>query len=213
MHRAVLVVVTLLATGAICLAQGIGHTCDPTGTWFGGSDPNVPTYQLTVVPEAAARYSVVYQLMPDPGSRLGSYTGEMIKDGAQTYTQYAITTFTENQAGVEFYASLGIIVDVGAWEADAVYGDVVMLDCDTIKSTITWFGWYIPITLEKVPFVTQPEIEYIRDFLGGEPIVETYHRVSGANCPVCTMGGSVTGSVTALKSGAKDKLPPKGHKR
>ncbi len=76
MRKVFLTVVALLATSAICLAQGgIGRTCDPTGTWFGpGGDP--PVYRLTIIPEAAGRYSVEYQIMPDPGAHYTSFTGE-----------------------------------------------------------------------------------------------------------------------------------------
>ncbi len=62
-----------------------------------------------------------------------------------------------------------------------------MLDCDTLQASIDWFGWYIPITAEKVPFVTQPDIEAISLLYGG-PIVEIYRRVSGEDCPACPTG-------------------------
>ncbi len=195
-----------------CLAQGYGRVCDPTGTWLGGSDPSAPGYQLTVVPQTAGRYSATYQAIFDPGAHLTAYTGELVKTGAQNYTGYIVAGLSENQAMVDYYASIGVTVEVGSPEVDAAYEKIVMLDCNTIQSTITWFGWYLPMTNDKIPFVTQPEVEFIRDFLGGEPIVETYHRVSADNCRVCTIGGSVTGNAAVMPSNV-EKKPPRGTKR
>jgi len=31
-----------------------------------------------------------------------------------------------------------------------------------METTIDWFAWYIPFSLDEIPFVTQPEIEVIR---------------------------------------------------
>ena len=64
-----------------------------------------------------------------------------------------------------------------------------MVDCDTMETTIDWFAWYIPFSLDEIPFVTQPEIEVIRDLNGDDPILETYHRIRTDDCPACPAGG------------------------
>jgi hypothetical protein len=189
-NKCLLSMILFVLVATPCLAQGYGCDCDPAGIWLGGSDPKVPSYKLTVVQVATGRYSVTYEILPNPGLYYSSYTGELRKDHAQSYTGYAVASFEINQASVEFYAGLGISVTAGGFELDAIRERVVMLDCDTLQGTIDWFGWYVPFTNAKVPFVTRPEIEAI-SFSGGQPIVEIYHRVSGDSCPACTSGGII----------------------
>ena len=191
--RCLLAVMMLVVITVPCFAQGIGRTCDPTGTWLGGSNAEAPDYQMTFVPTGAGQYAMTAQYIPDPGVHSTTFTGELIKSGAQTYTAYIIATYTQG-------------------ELDAARSQAVMLDCNTIQFTYTWLGVYLPITSDKTPFVTQPEIEVIRDFLGGSPIVETYHRVSANHCPVCEMGGAWAGTSNALSAtpeSAKQKLNPR----
>ena len=185
--RFLLAVMMLVLIAVPCLGQGIGSPCNPTGTWIGGSDPQAPTYQMTFVPTGAGRYAMTAQYIPDPGLYSSMFTGELIKNGAQTYKAYIIATYTQE-------------------ELDAAYSQGVMLDCDTIQFTYTWLGVYLPITGDKIPFVTQPEIEVIRDFLGGDPIVETYHRVSADHCPACEMGSlAAAGMSNAVPSAGTPK--------
>ncbi len=188
--RSLLAVMMLVLVAVPCLAQGIGSTCNPTGTWIGGSDPQAPTYQMTLVPTAAGRYTVIGQYIPDPGVYSTTFTGELIKNGAQTYKLYLIATYTQQ-------------------ELDAASSQGIMLDCSTLQFTYTWIGVYLPITNDKTPFVTQPEIEVIRDFLDGTPIIETYHRVSADHCQVCEMGGvwaGLSNAVTSVPDAATQKL-------
>jgi hypothetical protein len=189
-NKCLLAMIMFVSVAVPCLAQGYGRACDLAGTWLGGSDPKVPGYKLTVVPVAAGRYSVTYEILSNPGLYYSSYTGELRKDGAQSYAGCAVASFEINQANAAWYlAQFGISVNVGDFELDAVHETVVMLDCDTLQGTIGWFGWYVPFTNAKVPFVTKPEIEAISSLCGGQPIVEIYHRVSGESCPACTSGG------------------------
>ncbi len=208
--RCLLAPIVVVLAAAPCLAQGIGRPCDPSGTWIGGGNPAVPSYQLTVVPTQAGRYSITFQMIFDPGIHSTNYTGELIRNDARTFTAYAMATFGETQESVDFYASLGIDISTSDQEADAIVEAARMVDCDTMEFKINWFGWYLPITGDKIPFVTQPEVEFIHDFLGGEPMVETYHRVSGDPCPVCTIGGSVTGTMDPAALASKAN---KGHKK
>lgn len=193
--KGLLAVLAFVLIAAPCFAQGLGRTCDPTGTWIGGGDnpPGpAPTYQLTFVPTGAGRYAVTAQFIPDPGIHSTMFTGELSKVGAQTYKLELIATYD---------------IDGATQELDAVYGDFVMADCDTMKDSITWFGVYLPITSDKVPFVTQPEIEVIRDLVG-QPITETYHRVSANYCPVCELGGTwfSTSTPAAVPDALKQKM-------
>lgn len=186
-RRTLLMFLVIVLAGIPCLAQGAGRNCEPTGTWLGGSDPGgVPGYHLTITKEAAGRYLVVYQSVYDPGTHFTIWTGELLQEpNARIYSQYAASTYFITQEIADFYLeNFGIQVDPGTIEADGIYTHALMLDCNTIQSTITWFGWYVPITAAKIPFVTQPEIEVIRDIFAGQPIVEVYHRV-GPDCPIC----------------------------
>ncbi len=114
--RCLLAIMTLVLVAIPCLAQGIGRTCDPTGTWLGGSDPQAPAYQMTFVPTGAGRYSMAAQYIPDPGVHSTIFTGELIKSEGQRYTAYLIATYTQE-------------------ELDAAHAQGVMLDCDTIQFT------------------------------------------------------------------------------
>jgi hypothetical protein len=192
-----------------CLAQPKARACDPTGTWVGGGDPLYPSYQLTVTPEGGGRYTVLYQMMFDPGTHATAYTGEMKRDRGGAYVEQICASITLNQELVDFYASLGIVVEQpGLPEVDCVHARKVMLDCDTMQTTIDWFGWYIPFSLDKIPFTTQPEIEFINDLNGGEPLLETYHRVNTENCPACTDGGKAGPGLAN-----PDNPLPKSHRR
>ncbi len=179
----------LIAT--TCFAQ-FGRPCDPTGTWLGGSDPTVPGYQMTVSPDSFDRYLLVFQVANNPGIYGTAYTGELKRTGPRTFVEHAAALFEINQGAADFYASLGVILtDLSKPELDAIYGHGVMPDCDTIQFTIDWYGLYLPYTLDKTPYVTQPELEVVQDFLGGSPIKETYHRVLTTDgCPVCKLGSN-----------------------
>ena len=184
------------------------NNCSMIGTWLGGSDPSgIPYYQMTITPEVEGRLLVAYQAMYDPGTHYTSWTGEARKGRARTYNEYALATYIITQDMADFYfQNFGIQVDPGTFEADGIYTHARMLDCNTIQSTITWFGWYIPIMPDTVPFVTQPQIEYIRDLNGGQPIVEIYHRI-GPDCPICGSAGK------SMRSGMNKEALPKWRSR
>lgn len=190
-----------------CVAQGYGKVCDITGTWLGGGDPASPSYQFTITPVAAGRYSTFAQSVIDPGVRATDYTGELRKTGATTYMQSALSLWEITPEAAEFYYdTFGIVVDdLSKPEVDAVYGTLEMIDCDTIQNTITWFGIYVPMEEGKSAFVTEPDFDIIT--LIGEPIVETYHR-AGPDCPVCETEQKTTG-----KHMDKKKLPARLRKR
>ena len=196
MCRKLLLMIIFVSVAVPCLAQGYGSACDLSGTWIGGSDPSVPIYKLTFVPVAAGQYSAMGQFIPNIGLYYSNYTGQVRKDGPKTYSGNMVASFEINQSSIEFYATLGIDLTLNDTEVDGVHDTFVLLDCNTLQGTIDWFGWYLPITNEKIPFVTQPEVEFIRDFNGGVSIIETYRRVPSDNCPACSSGGSVTGTQT-----------------
>ena len=198
-----IVIAVLLAIGGTCFAQSTGRACDPSGTWIGGGGP-VPSYRLTVTLQPSGRYSVEYQqLYSFSTADLGSpwfttWQGEWHKLRANKYEGYA---FFNNQITREIaviYADLGITLtedDLAIPELDGIWEHVVMLDCNTLRGTIEWYGVYIPLTAGKIPFVTPPDGEIIQDFNGGAPMVETYHRV-GPECHACSSSNKPAGKLT-----------------
>jgi len=207
MNKTILLIISCALLVSPGLAQNPQHNCSMVGTWLGGSDPSgIPYYQMTITSEVDGKLLVAYQAMYGPGIHYTSWTGEAKKGTAKT-SEYALATYIITQEMADFYLqNFGIQVDPGSFEADGIYTHARMLDCDTIESTITWFGWYIPITPDTVPFVTQPQIEYIRDLNGGQPIVEIYRRI-GPNCPIC---GSARKSI---RNGMDKEALPKWRSR
>jgi len=63
-----------------------------------------------------------------------------------------------------------------------------MVDCDTIKTTIPFFGYYFASHLwqpgivwnpkGKIPLFDVPDIDRLDMLAGGAPIIESYHRVA-----------------------------------
>jgi len=200
-HKLVhIVIAVLLAIGGTCLAHA--RACDPNGTWIGGGG-SVPSYRLTVSLQLSGRYSVEYQQLYTFSSAdfgypwFTTWQGEWHKIRANRYEAYA---FFNNQITPEIaaiYADMGIILtegDLTIPELDGIWGHVMMLDCNTLRSTIEWYGVYIPLSAGKIAFVTPPDGEIIQDFNGGTPIVETYHRV-GPDCPACSSSNKPTGKL------------------
>ncbi len=171
------VIVALFAAAMPCFGQA--NACSPVGTWFGGSDMTHP-YQMTIVPTGGDRYSLRFQQALDYRSLgiLGvtDWTGEMIKGPGRKYEVQLVVFYWQSPE-----ASLnGEPLDMEAARSTIEFGD----NCNVIQHTITTFISYLPWTEEKVPFVTPPDYDYIQMFLGGQPLVEKYHRMPTA-CPIC----------------------------
>jgi hypothetical protein len=190
---------TVLTFSAPALAQGSGNTCDISGTWYGGGDPQFQ-YLLTITPIAAGRYYSNAQPGFDnhPAGYVSwtNWTGEATRTGGRTFDLYEMSYWTWDPDAA---AAAG--VDPTLPEVDAVRGRVQLVDCNTMTITIDVYAVYFSFTPDKTPFVTPPDL----DVLQGGTIVETYHRMPTA-CPACPYPPSMsTAAAPALKPGHKPR--------
>ncbi len=176
-----------VATAIACFGQSPGQFsatsqnarwCDPSGTWYGGSDMTLP-YHLTIEPIGMGRYAVRFQQAVDyPALKvLGwtDWTGEMTIGRGQKYVLHAVAFFVPSPE-----LNMG-----GTPEMDAIRSIIEFSDnCSTIQHTIDAFIGYVPWTEEKVPFVTNPEWNFLELF-GITTLQERYHRMPTVcrNCP------------------------------
>ena len=214
MKGKLLAIIVLLAIAGTCLAESKGRVCDPSGTWIGGSGP-APSYRFTISFQPSGRYSVEGQPLYSVSSAdmgwpwFTTWQGELHKVGPHTYEMYEFVNSQITPEIAAIYADMGIALtedDLAFPELDGVWGHVSMRNCDTLQISIEWFGVYIPLTADKVAFVTPPDGEIIQDFYGGTPIIETYHRV-GPGCPACTSSHKSAAMLAPSK-----RLPPRWHR-
>jgi hypothetical protein len=173
--------VLVIATAAPGFAQGAGNSCDISGVWYGGSDPQYP-YVVTITPIAAGRYQFVAQLGADirPLGYLSStnWLGEVGKASAQKYDIYAMSYWVWDPDAA---AENGI--DPSLPELDIVRSHVRFLDCNTFVNTIDVYGAYYAFN----PDVTRPFVSPLDvDFMGGATLDETYRRMPTV-CPTCPL--------------------------
>jgi hypothetical protein len=197
--------VVFLATAVAGFGQSSGQSapnakwCDPSGTWYGGSDMTMP-YKLVIAPIGIFRYSVTFQWAvnyPDYGVlEATDWTGEMSLVRGQKYDLYAVAFFVLSP---DVAPTMG-----GSLDMDAIHSTIEFTNnCSMIQHTIDTFIGYIPWTEDKLPFVTNPDWNYL-ELIGVQTLVETYHRMPTA-CPNCPFAG-VAKSVVAPGLG---KLPGK----
>ncbi len=200
--------VVFLATAIACFGQWPGQFnsasqnarwCDPSGTWYGGSDMTHP-YHLTIEPIGMGRYAVRFQQAIDyPALKIlgwTDWTGEMTMGRGQKYDLHAVA----------FYVSSPELNLGGTLEMDAIHSTIEFSNnCSTIQHTIDTFVGYMPWTEEKVPFVTNPEWNFLEVF-GLTSLQERYHRMPTAcrNCPFL-------GSANSMLRGERPEL--RGKKR
>ena len=178
-------VVFLVVAALPCLAQygSVINNCTIEGTWYGGS---TVAYQLTVIPSTpAGHYSFIFDPMyVDPQVPMAAkVTGELVKHG-DVYEGSMFLLGGGNQPPGPNYKMPDIIV---GWNS------MRLLDCNTIKNTIPFFGMYFGAGIwqpgtpwtginwlrGKVPLLDPPDVDMIPVLTGDvKPIVETYHRVS-----------------------------------
>ncbi len=189
MHNrvAVLAILVIAAfTLAIpCGAQGVGNkggdskggdsSCDLTGTWYGGSNPQYP-YLVSMTPTGPGRYFSSFQNGYDvhpvpPGYYVAAtaWVGETIKKGSKTFDSYIMAYWLWDSATA---AAAGL--DPSLPEVDIVHSRIKFIDCNTFTSTIDVFSAYLSFTPDKTPFVTPPDFSYLPP---EGLIVETYHRM------------------------------------
>ena len=154
------------------------RSCDLTGTWYGGS---VVAYHMTVIPAVRpGHYTVFAQGMYKTSVMNTVYTGEV----ARKRNKYEGSLIQLSTSDPDFLnpPPIGKMPDI-----TAAWASMELVDCNTIKNTIPFFGVYFAgdiwqpgvvwLTPGKVPFLDAPDVDLLDVLAGGMPIVETYHRV------------------------------------
>lgn len=196
-----LVFISMLLAAMGCLAQqGSGNACTPAGTWYGGS---VVGYQLTIVPSTpTGHYAFFFQgmyKMPPPTAIDAHPTGQLVKNGKRYEGNMLVLH------GDSTFVDLPPAVNGKMPDVDAGWISMELLDCNTLKNTISFLGTYFgpptqipPLGVDtpgiwlpgnpaegvnwiaggKVPLLDPPDIDMILLLTGDvKPIIETYHRL------------------------------------
>jgi hypothetical protein len=157
--------------------------CDITGAWYGGS---VVAYHMTVIPASPAGHYVVYAEGMYKNSVINTiFTGKVEKKG-EKYVG-SLMQLTTNDPDFLNPPPIGKLPDLSA-----VWSQTEMVDCNTIKNTIPFFGIYFAGSLwepgivwnpdRKIPMLDAPDVDLLDVITGGAPVVESYHRlVEGVN--------------------------------
>jgi hypothetical protein len=189
-----------LAIAVPGFAQGAGNDCDISGSWYGGSDPASP-YLWTMTPMVAGRYSSVAQ-QAFPFSLMPQYAGttnwsiDIRKINAREYEAYGMSYWTYRWAGLD---------QPQLPELDIVRSRLRLVNCNTIENTIDVFVVYFAFdSTSMTPFVTPPDLDILAEFTGGNPIVETYHRMP-TSCPACPF---TPAAVAAAQTPARQPARP-----
>ncbi|MGE5234058.1 MAG: hypothetical protein ACM3OB_08095 [Acidobacteriota bacterium] len=146
--------------------------CDLTGTWYGGPNGVNWMYTMVITPVALNRYSVTFFQSIDPKpfgyDSCNPYTGEIYRHHGK-FTVRVMSSCALPRAPGEDPTQSSPQFEVDALESSLRFSG----GCDTLVHTLYHFGGYAPFSLDKVPFVTPYDV----DFLGGETGHETYHRL------------------------------------
>lgn len=216
-NRQILLAILVLLAVAVaipCSAQGVGKSCDISGTWYGGSDPAFQ-YLWTITPLNAGRYSSVTQ--PGFDNRPFGYitwtnwTGEITRVDARTYDSYGMSYWVWAPGA----APDG--VNAALPEVDIVHSRLRLVDCNTMTSTIDLYAGYFSFTPEKTPFVTPPDVDWLQVLYPGvTTLMETYHRMpttlrfstAGGTRPQPAAAAAGPGAGSASKSPAAPTAAP-----
>ena len=170
--------------------QGKGNQCTPEGVWYGGS---VVAYRMTIIPAGpAGHYMTFAEGMYKNSVMTTMYTGEMVKTrDSYDGTLMALNTQDQEYAGPPPYQQLPDIA-AGSFSVE-------MMDCNTLKNTIPFYGLYFGsqiwkpgtpwtgigwVARGKIPLVDPPDVDLVQALTGDtKPIVETYHRIARAVNP------------------------------
>ena len=146
-------------------------TCSPIGVWYGGSDYK---WLLTITPIGGVSYAMRYE-GDFSNSAFGykawtSVSGRLTKQKNGQYVGQMIMMLT---------TSAKTPPPVKSYELDAARESMEFVDCNNIKSTISFYGGYKDPN--KVPYIDTPDISFLTP---GQTIVETYRRMPNT-CTVC----------------------------
>ena len=163
--KRIMVILALLLLGAPFVAAAEPRQCDPTGTCY----DEAWNYVGTITHNADGTYTVEfhasYDLKPFGYGSWTAWSGHAVRRGPRYFEERSISSYS-------------MVSDDPAnaiKEVDIVHSFMRLKDgCDTLVNTIDMFSGYLPMTKDKVPFVTAID----QDFLpNGAPIVEIYHRM------------------------------------
>jgi hypothetical protein len=178
--RLVLLVGLLLASSQLLSQEGKGrHGCNLSGTWYGGS---VVAYHMTIIPSSPAGHYIVFAEGMYKNSVMNTtYTGKVEKKG-ELYVGPLMQLATSDPDFLN-PPPIGKMPDL-----NVVWSEMEMVDCNTIKNTIPFFGYYFASNLwqpgivwnmnGKVPLFDVPDVDLLDVLTGGAPILETYHRIA-----------------------------------
>jgi hypothetical protein len=174
----VTVLLLTFATSAFA-QQGKGNECTPAGVWYGGS---VVAYHMTVIPAGpAGHYTVFAEGMYKDGVMTTAYWGTFTKKNHK-YEGSLMQLYTADPDFLNM-PPIGKMPDIRAG-----WSSMEMLDCNTIKNTLPFFGLYFASNIwqpgvlwnlhGKIPMEDVPDVDLLDVLNAGKPIVETYHRLS-----------------------------------
>lgn len=185
MRNRVLIVIVMLVPALVCLAQqGVANDCTPAGVWYGGS---VVGYHMTITQSGpATHYSIMAQGMYKNSVMNTAYTGELNKVG--NHYEGAMMALSTQDPDFMNPPPIGKLADITAgWSI------MEMVDCNTLKNTIPFFGLYVGAFIwqpaagpstggiqwlnGKTPLLDAPDLDLVDFLAGGKPIIETYHRL------------------------------------
>ncbi len=162
------VVFLLLLALTLLAGSASAAPCDPTGTWYGGSDWK---YMATITPNTDGSYTLVFQAGYDTKAfgytAWTTFSGTMVRRGRASFELRGIAMFVLPPSSDPNTPP--------SVEMDVLHSTLRLTDgCDTIHHTIDVFGGFVPWTEDKVPFVTPLDVSYVP---AGGAILETYHRI------------------------------------
>lgn len=127
---AVIALLLSVTTGALA-QQGKGNECTPAGVWYGGS---AVAYHMTVIP--AGPYTVFAEGMYKDGVMTTSYWGALTKKNHK-YEGSLMQLYTADPDFLNM-PPIGKMPDIRAG-----WSSMEMLNCNTIKNTLPFFGLYL----------------------------------------------------------------------
>jgi len=174
----------VLAAASAFAQQGKGNDCTLAGTWYGGS---VVAYSMTITQSGPAGHYVTYAEGMYKTSILSTgYAGTLDKKGNRFEgSGMALATSRPEYLNPPPFEAMPDLL--------AAWFSMELVDCNTIKNTIPFFGSYTGsefwkpgspwtgvnwISGGKVPLMDAPDLDMIPLLTGDtKPIVETYHRL------------------------------------
>ena len=176
-----------LTIGAV--AQQGPSECTLAGTWYGGS---VVAYQMTITPALPSpviafgpylafgdTYIVHFDGMYKNAVLNTSYTGLLKKNGTR-YEGMAMALVTNDPDFLKpppIGKMPDLLVGMNSFE---------LVDCNSIRNTMPFFGRYFAASIwnpgvewlgVKTPLVDAPDVDMLNMLTGGQPVIETYHRL------------------------------------